>query len=67
MSAVEDLRVAKALDGVGYPASKDELIAYAERNGADERALDALRAVPEGSYPSGGAVVDAVPPEPGAG
>jgi len=35
--------VQKALKGADYPTSKDDLISLAERNGADDDVLDALR------------------------
>jgi hypothetical protein len=35
--------VQKALKGADYPASRDELVELAQRNGADEDVIDALR------------------------
>ncbi|MCW2983996.1 MAG: hypothetical protein JWR63_1566 [Conexibacter sp.] len=35
--------VQKALKGADYPADRDDLVALAERNGADEEVVDALR------------------------
>jgi hypothetical protein len=41
--AFQITEVQKALKGVDYPASKDELADHAERNGADRELGDALR------------------------
>jgi hypothetical protein len=35
--------VQKALKGADYPASRDELVELAQRNGADQEVIDALR------------------------
>lgn len=52
--------VHRALDGVHFPAGKDELAAGAERNGADAATVEALRAVPAEDYGSVTDVVSAV-------
>ena len=39
--AFQITEVQKALKGVDYPASKDELADHAERNGADRELVDA--------------------------
>jgi len=49
-----------ALDGVTFPAGKDELAAGAERNDADGATLEAIRAVPAADYGSVSEVVAAV-------
>lgn len=49
-----------ALDGVSFPAGKNELTARAEHNGADAAVLEALRAVPAEEYTSAADVVAAV-------
>jgi hypothetical protein len=41
--AIQVTEVQKALKGMEYPASGKELSAYAERNGADEEVVEALR------------------------
>jgi hypothetical protein len=43
-TAFQITEVQKALKGVDYPASKDELADHAERNGADRELVEALRA-----------------------
>jgi hypothetical protein len=47
--------IQKALSGMDYPASKDEIVRHAEQNGADEEILDALRGIDDREYegPSG--------------
>jgi hypothetical protein len=44
--------VTTALADVDFPADKDALLAAAERNGADEATIRALRAVPPVEYGS---------------
>ncbi|MFP5072430.1 DUF2795 domain-containing protein [Pseudonocardia nantongensis] len=55
-----DDAVHRALDGVAFPAGKDELAAGAERNSADARTVEALRAVPATDYESVADVLAAV-------
>jgi Protein of unknown function (DUF2795) len=47
--------IQKALSGMDYPASKDQIVQHAEQNGADEEILDALRGIDDREYegPSG--------------
>jgi hypothetical protein len=47
--------IQKALSGVDYPATKDQLVSHAEKNGADKEVLDALQKIPDREYegPSG--------------
>jgi hypothetical protein len=47
--------IQKALSGMDYPASRDQIVAHAERNGADAEILDALRRIDDREYegPSG--------------
>jgi hypothetical protein len=40
------------LEGVPLPAQRQELVAYAHAQGADQRLLQALRSVPEREYRS---------------
>jgi hypothetical protein len=46
MPVVNPIQVQKHLSGVNYPASKQEIIDCAEREGADNQVLDALRRMP---------------------
>ncbi|MGY1830005.1 DUF2795 domain-containing protein [Geodermatophilus sp. SYSU D01180] len=50
---VSPIDLQKALKGMDYPASKDQILEHAE--GADEEVLDALRKIADGEYegPSG--------------
>jgi len=43
--AFQITEVQKALKGVDYPASKEELASHAERNGGDRELVDALRSM----------------------
>ena len=44
--------VQKALKGASYPSGKADLVAFAKENGADEKILNALEALPEQDYAS---------------
>ncbi len=52
----EPLNVLEVLDGVAFPASKMELIAYAQDHDASEDALDLLQSIPDDIYSSIGHV-----------
>ncbi|OFJ50299.1 DUF2795 domain-containing protein [Mycolicibacterium grossiae] len=43
-------RVEESLNDVAFPADKDALLAAADRNGADQDTLGALRAIPAEEY-----------------
>ena len=43
--AMNPIEVQKNLKGMSYPASKDDLVATAERNGAGEDLLEQLRSL----------------------
>ncbi len=60
-TSVERLRA--ALAEVDYPASKDELVDSAQRAGADEQTVQALRAMPPVDYGSFDEVSGSVPME----
>jgi Protein of unknown function (DUF2795) len=55
--AFQVTEVQKALKGVNYPASKDELADQAERNGADRELVDALRGMSKASFDGPNAVM----------
>ena len=42
---VDPIEVQKHLGGVDYPASKDEVVATAESNGAPQEVIEALQAM----------------------
>lgn len=67
MTTRDDLRAGKALQGADFPATKDELVAYAERRGADAKSLQALRMLPDRQFGDMDSVMDAVPQEPEGG
>lgn len=52
--------IQKALGGMNYPASRDDLVSNAEDSGADESVLDALRNIPDTQYESPADVSKAV-------
>jgi len=47
--------IQKALSGMDYPASRDQIVVHAEQNNADAEILDALRGIDDREYegPSG--------------
>lgn len=64
MTKRDELRVDKALQGLEFPASRDQLIEFATDRQADAETLAALRALPVGRYANKAEVLDAVPQEP---
>jgi len=55
--AIQITDVQKALKGVDYPASKDELASHAESNGADREIVEALRGMGKSSFDGPNAVM----------
>jgi hypothetical protein len=55
--ALQITDVQKALKGVDYPATKDELASHAERNGADRELVEALRGMNKDSFDGPNAVM----------
>ena len=55
--AFQITEVQKALKGVDYPASKDELASHAERSGADRDLVEALRDMNKSSFDGPNAVM----------
>jgi Protein of unknown function (DUF2795) len=47
--------IQKALSGIDYPASKDQIVQHAEKNGGDEEVVEALKKIDDREYegPSG--------------
>lgn len=64
MTRRDDARVAKALQGADFPASKQALIDYAQTRDAGQETLQGLRALPDREFQNSDDVVDAVPQEP---
>jgi hypothetical protein len=50
MALADFIRVHKFLRGIRYPATKQQLLAQARGNKADDEALGLLADVPEGEY-----------------
>lgn len=44
------IEIQKALGGMDYPASKDELVKHAEDSGAGDDVLSALRGLPDRQF-----------------
>jgi hypothetical protein len=57
---VNPIELQKHLGGVDYPASRDDLVAAAEKNGAGDEVLDALKGLPEQDFDAPTAVTRAV-------
>ena len=47
--------IQKALSGMDYPASKEQIVQHAEKNGGDKEVIDALKGIEDREYegPSG--------------
>lgn len=60
MANPNPIEIQKYLSGIDYPASKDDIVATAEREGATGDALDALKNIPDGEYDAPTAVSSAV-------
>ena len=50
MAQAEFIEVQKALGGISYPATKDQLIEHARRKNAGQDILDALQNLPDQEY-----------------
>jgi hypothetical protein len=55
--ALQVTEVQKALKGVDYPATKEELASQAERNGGDRELVEALRNMGKDSFDGPNAVM----------
>jgi hypothetical protein len=55
MAQVNPIQVEKFLKGLDYPASKDDILKCAEKNGADDNVHSALEQLPDRTFdgPSG--------------
>ena len=60
MAKMNPIDLQKHLKGLDYPASKDDIVAKAESNGADEDMLDTLRQIADSSYDAPTAISKAV-------
>jgi hypothetical protein len=50
MASINPVQLQKHLKGMDYPASKQDLIDHAKKNGADENALSVLEKIAEDQY-----------------
>lgn len=64
MTTRDDLRAHKALQGADFPATKADLVNYAQSRGVDNKSLQALHALPDQQFENMDSVVAAVPQEP---
>lgn len=64
MTQRDDMRAAKALQGADFPATKTQVLEYAQTRGVDSKSLEALHALPDRQFSNIDDVVDAVPQEP---
>ncbi len=56
MAQPNPIELQKALGGMDYPASKEELVKHAEGKGADDEVLSFLRNLPDKNYETPAAV-----------
>lgn len=50
MAKVNPIQLQKHLKGVDYPASKEQLVQHAQKQGADENAISVLQQIPDQEY-----------------
>lgn len=50
MAKVNPIQLQKHLKGMDYPASKQDLIKHAEKNGADDNVRSVLQQIPDEDY-----------------
>lgn len=50
MAKVNPIQLQKHLKGMDYPASKEDLLNHAKKQGADENALSVLEQLPDEEY-----------------
>uniref|UniRef100_A0A942SYF2 DUF2795 domain-containing protein n=1 Tax=Neobacillus citreus TaxID=2833578 RepID=A0A942SYF2_9BACI len=60
MANPNPIEIQKYLSGIDYPASKDDIVTTAEKEGATGEALEALKNIPDGDYDAPTAVSSAV-------
>jgi hypothetical protein len=60
MAKVNPVQAQKFLKGIDYPASNEDLVKHAERQGADENVLDVLWRIPDREYDGPNAVSKAI-------
>jgi hypothetical protein len=50
MAQAEFIEVQKALGGISYPATKDQLVKHAQSKNASKNIIDALQNIPDREY-----------------
>jgi len=55
--SIQVTEVQKALKGIDYPANREEIASYAQRNGADQEIVDALRSMDKDTFDGPNAVM----------
>ena len=52
---VSPIDIQKALSGMDYPATKDQIVQHAQQQGGDKEVIEALKKIPDREYegPSG--------------
>ena len=60
MARPESIQVQKFLDGVDYPADRDQLVVHAREHGADDDVLQTLEAIGDRRYEDPTEVSEAV-------
>jgi hypothetical protein len=50
MAQAEFIEVQKALGGISYPATRDQLVEHAKGKNAGKDVLDALQSIPDREY-----------------
>jgi len=57
---VSTAKVSQFLQGIDFPASKQQILDYAKQNNAPQDVVDVLNRIPEGTYYSMAGVWDAM-------
>ncbi len=60
MAKINPIQLQKHLKGMDYPASKEDLIQHAQKQGADDNAISVLQQLPEQQYKTPTDVSEAV-------
>jgi hypothetical protein len=60
MAQAEFIKVQKALGGISYPATREQLVKHARGNQAEKDVLDALQNIPDREYDGPNEVSQAV-------
>lgn len=50
MATVNPIQLQKFLKGMEYPASKEDLIKHAKKQGADNKVMETLQQIPDDEY-----------------